>query len=71
MSFAGMSVLYKVQVYGVDKALPLLRHRAGVNFFGGESPFLLNPHVTLALFVLSGLLVLSSSLVLYLYGYGR
>jgi len=62
LAFAGVSVLYKVQVVGAAKSLPLLRT---------PQPFLLNAHVTLALFVLSNVLVLASSLVLYLYGYGR
>ncbi|XP_063223104.1 protein tincar [Bacillus rossius redtenbacheri] len=64
LSFAGMCVLYKVQVYGPAEALPLLPRRA-------ESPLLLNTQVSLALYVLSSVLVLASSLVLYLYGYGR
>lgn len=62
LAFAGVSVLYKVQVVGAAEALPLLRI---------PQPFLLNAYVTLALFVLSSMLVLASSLVLYLYGYGR
>lgn len=70
ISFGGMSVLYKVQVIGADKTLPLLRH-IKLNMLGGESPFLLNPLVTVALYILSEILVLSSSLVLYLYGYGK
>ncbi|XP_049962031.1 protein tincar, partial [Schistocerca serialis cubense] len=63
LAYAGVCVLYKVQVVGAAEALPIL----GSN----ESPFLLNPLVTLALYVLSSVLVLASSLVLYLYGYGR
>jgi hypothetical protein len=62
LAFAGISVLYKVQMVGAAESLPLLRT---------TQPFLLNAHVTLALFVLSSILVLASSLVLYLYGYGR
>ncbi|GLV44477.1 tincar [Carabus blaptoides fortunei] len=72
LAFAGMSVLYKVQIIGAWKALPLLRHYPdGMSPLGGKSPFLLNPHVTLSLFCLSSLLILSSSLILYLYGHGR
>lgn len=71
-----MSILYKVQMIGPAKALPLLRHHSdkGISMFinsSTNSPFLLNPQVTLSLFLLSGFLVLGSSLVLYLYGYGR
>ncbi|PSN54783.1 hypothetical protein C0J52_02015 [Blattella germanica] len=61
LSFAGICVLYRVQVLGAAEALPL----------PPQQPFLLNAHVSLALFVLSSGLVLASSLVLYLYGYGR
>ncbi|XP_063974705.1 protein tincar isoform X2 [Diachasmimorpha longicaudata] len=85
MAYAGMSILYKVQVVGPQKALPLMRHRTVhptpvpsssaqrviSNLFGDNSHFLLNPHVTLALFTLSSLLVLCSSMVTYLYAYGR
>lgn len=35
------------------------------------TPFILNREVTLALYVMSVVLILVSSLVLYLYGYGR
>ncbi|KAL0269560.1 UNVERIFIED_CONTAM: hypothetical protein PYX00_007252 [Menopon gallinae] len=66
ISYAGMSVLYKVQVVGAFEALPLLKKAHSIG-----SPFLLDNYVTLGLFVLSSLLVLSTSLVLYLYGYGR
>lgn len=41
------------------------------NLFGDNSHLLLNPHVTLVLFALSSLLVLCSSMVTYLYAYGR
>ncbi|XP_068085891.1 protein tincar [Anabrus simplex] len=70
VAYAGLCVLYKVQVLGAKEALPMLHCRMNQNAEGG-SPFLLNTHVTLALFVLSNVLVLASSLVLYLYGYGR
>lgn len=61
--------LFQVQIVGATKALPLLRHQQGVA--SGASPFLLNPQVSLALYLLSTLLVLASSLVLYLYGHTR
>ncbi|XP_069698499.1 protein tincar-like isoform X1 [Periplaneta americana] len=64
LAFAGVCVLYKVQVVGAADALPPLPHHT-------QEPFLLNSHVTLALFVMSNMLILASSLVLYLYGYGR
>ncbi|XP_058794885.1 protein tincar isoform X2 [Phymastichus coffea] len=76
LSYAGMSVLYKVQVVGPLKVLPLLRHRSFTtartlsNLFGDRF-FLLNPHITLGIFALSSLLVLCSSMVMYLYAYGR
>ncbi|KAK0161414.1 hypothetical protein PV327_009885 [Microctonus hyperodae] len=84
-SYAGMSVLYKIQVVGPHKVLSLMRHRTtnptivppgGIqriigNLFGDNSHLLLNPHVTLVLFALSSLLVLCSSMVTYLYAYGR
>lgn len=66
LAYAGMCVLYKVEVIGAQEALPILPIPRN-----SDSPFLLNPLVTLALFVLSNVLVLASSLVLYLYGYGR
>ncbi|XP_008202989.1 protein tincar isoform X3 [Nasonia vitripennis] len=84
LAYAGMSILYKIQVVGPMKVLPLLRHRtvptttstlSGIgalsSFFGSDRFFLLNPHVTLGIFALSSLLVLCSSMVMYLYAYGR
>ncbi|XP_023246352.1 protein tincar [Copidosoma floridanum] len=77
LTYAGMSVLYKVQVLGPLKVLPLLRRRAiptasALSNFLGDRIFLLNPHVTLVLFALSSLLVvICSSMVMYLYAYGR
>ncbi|XP_047353410.1 protein tincar isoform X1 [Vespa velutina] len=76
LAYAGMSVLYKVQVVGPLKVLPLLRHRtvataSTISTIFGDSYFLLNPHVTLALFALSSLLVLCSSMVMYFYAHGR
>ncbi|XP_034950828.1 protein tincar isoform X2 [Chelonus insularis] len=84
ISYAGMSVLYKVQVVGPHKVLSPMRHRTFQpasnssriqrmvsSLFGDTSHLLLNPHVTLALFALSSLLVLCSSMVTYLYAYGR
>ncbi|XP_053594611.1 protein tincar isoform X1 [Microplitis demolitor] len=84
ISYAGMSVLYKVQVLGPHKVLNLVRNRVQptpiyssrlqkvvTNLFGDTTHLLLNPHVTLALFALSSLLILCSSMVTYLYAYGR
>ncbi|XP_066586279.1 protein tincar isoform X2 [Prorops nasuta] len=76
LTYAGMSVLYKIQVVGPLKVLPALRHRSAgtastISTIFGDSYFLLNPHVTLALFALSSLLVLCSSMVMYLYAHGR
>jgi hypothetical protein len=77
LAYAGMSVLYKVQVVGPLKVLPLLRHRtvttstSAMSTLFGDRFFLLNPHVTLGIFALSSLLVLCSSMVMYLYAYGR
>lgn len=76
----------QVQVVGAHKILPQMRQhrpvhptasytsgmqRVVASLFGDNSHFLLNPHVTLALFALSSLLVLCSSMVTYLYAYGR
>ena len=61
LAFSGICVLYRVQVIGAAEALPIMP----------QQPFILNAHVSLALFILSSGLVLASSLVLYLYGYGR
>ncbi|KAJ8972556.1 hypothetical protein NQ314_000143, partial [Rhamnusium bicolor] len=69
LSFAGMSILYKVHVLGVWKALPLLKHNSRVYNFGNPTPFLLNSQVTFAMYILSTLLVLASSIVLYFYGH--
>ncbi|CAH1156014.1 unnamed protein product [Phaedon cochleariae] len=71
LSFAGMSILYKVHVVGVWKALPLLKHNSRVYNFGSPTPFLLNSEVTFSLYILSTLLVLTSSIVLYFYGHTR
>lgn len=58
LGFAGISVLYKLQVCG--PALP-----------AGAPGLLLNAGVTAALYVLSTLLIIASALILYLYGHGR
>nr|XP_003703497.2 PREDICTED: protein tincar isoform X1 [Megachile rotundata]XP_012141303.1 PREDICTED: protein tincar isoform X1 [Megachile rotundata] len=78
LAYVGMSVLYKVQVMGPLKALPVLRQQyrtisttSSISTIFGDSYFLLNPHVTLVLFALSSLLVLCSSMVMYFYAYGR
>lgn len=86
IAYAGMSILYKIQVFGPHKVLPLMRQkrvystsahftdglqRIVTNLFGENSHLILNPHVTLALFALSSVLVLCSSMVTYLYAYGR
>ncbi|XP_031368424.1 protein tincar isoform X3 [Apis dorsata] len=78
LAYVGMSVLYKVQVMGPLKVLPVLRQQyrtisttSSISTIFGDSYFLLNPHVTLVLFALSSLLVLCSSMVMYFYAYGR
>ncbi|XP_044018083.1 protein tincar isoform X2 [Aphidius gifuensis] len=86
IAYSGMSILYKIQVVGPHKVLQLMRQRRIyptsmdittniqriiTNLFGDNSHLILNPHVTLALFVLSTVLVLCSSMVTYLYAYGR
>ncbi|XP_061933675.1 protein tincar isoform X6 [Apis cerana] len=77
LAYVGMSVLYKVQVMGPLKVLPVLRQQyrtiytSNISTIFGDSYFLLNPHVTLVLFALSSLLVLCSSMVMYFYAYGR
>ncbi|KOX70133.1 Protein tincar [Melipona quadrifasciata] len=77
LAYVGMSVLYKVQVIGPLKVLPVLRQQyrtisttSSISTIFGDSYFLLNPHVTLILFALSSLLVLCSSMVMYFYAYG-
>ncbi|KOC70395.1 Protein tincar [Habropoda laboriosa] len=84
LAYVGMSVLYKAstdhfQLMGPLKVLPVLRQQyrttvsttSSISSIFGDSYFLLNPHVTLVLFALSSLLVLCSSMVMYLYAYGR
>ncbi|XP_017892290.1 protein tincar isoform X2 [Ceratina calcarata] len=78
LAYVGMSVLYKVQLMGPLKVLPVLRQQyrtisttSSISTFFGDTYFLLNPHVTLVLFALSSLLVLCSSMVMYFYAYGR
>ncbi|XP_075144961.1 transmembrane protein tincar [Haematobia irritans] len=57
-SFAGISNLFKLQIY--SEAQPI------------QNPgLILNATVTLALFLLSTGLMLSSSMIMYLYGHGR
>uniref|UniRef100_A0A1A9VR80 Protein tincar n=1 Tax=Glossina austeni TaxID=7395 RepID=A0A1A9VR80_GLOAU len=57
-SFVGISTLYKLQIY--SEALPIQNHG-----------LVLNATVTLLLFLLSTLLMISSSMIMYLYGHGR
>ncbi|XP_072760070.1 protein tincar isoform X3 [Anoplolepis gracilipes] len=76
LAYAGMSVLYKVQVVGPLKVLPFLRHRtvatmSTISTIFGDSYFVLDPPVTLVLFGLSSFLVLCSSMVMYFYAHGR
>lgn len=57
-SFVGISNLFKLQIY--SEAQPI------------QNPgLILNATVTLALFLLSAILMLSSSMIMYLYGHGR
>lgn len=60
-----MFTMFQVHVVGPSGILSSLPLKFGNHFF------LLNPHVTIALLIFTTSLVLSSSLVLYLYGYGR
>ncbi|XP_025268311.1 protein tincar isoform X1 [Camponotus floridanus] len=76
LAYAGMSVLYKIQVVGPLKVLPFLRHRtvattSTISTIFGDSYFVLDPPVTLVLFALSSFLVLCSSMVMYFYAHGR
>ncbi len=57
MSLGGFSIMYKVQVLGPQNVL----HK--------YEPFLLNTPISLLLFILSSIIVTSSSCVLYMYGY--
>ncbi|XP_063704575.1 protein tincar [Culicoides brevitarsis] len=58
LCYAGVSVLYKHDI--VADRLPM-----------NAPPLLLNGCVTIALFLLAVLLIISSSMILYLYGHGR
>uniref|UniRef100_A0A8D8R8K1 Protein tincar n=1 Tax=Cacopsylla melanoneura TaxID=428564 RepID=A0A8D8R8K1_9HEMI len=71
LSYTGISILYKIHVLGPTEVLPHLQHRLGKFQSKFGTPFVLDRYVTLALFLMTVFLVLSSSLVLYLYGYGR
>lgn len=71
LAYSGMSILYKVQVSGVWKSLPLLKHSTNYLHMTRRTPFLLNSQVTLGLYLLSTLLVIASSLILYLYGHTK
>ncbi|KAK9890752.1 hypothetical protein WA026_012100 [Henosepilachna vigintioctopunctata] len=71
LSYCGMTILYKVQIAGVWKSLPLLKHTNFVLMSNRSTPFLLNAQVTLGLYLLSTLLVVASSLILYFYGHTR
>lgn len=58
LGYAGVSVLYKLQIVG--QPLPL------------QSPTLiLNAVVTISLFIFATVLIVASSMVMYLYGHGR
>ncbi|XP_037816402.1 protein tincar isoform X2 [Lucilia sericata] len=57
-SFVGISNLFKLQIYSQGQPI----QNAGL---------ILNASVTLALFLLSVILILSSSMILYLHGHGR
>ncbi|KAM7359299.1 transmembrane protein tincar isoform 2-T2 [Cochliomyia hominivorax] len=57
-NFVGISNLFKLQIYSEGQQIQ-------------NSGLILNANVTLALFLLSVLLILSSSMVMYLYGHGR
>ena len=57
-SYVGISSLFKLQIYSQLQPIQNLG-------------LILNASVTLALFLLSVLLILSSSMVMYLYGHGR
>ncbi|XP_030768318.1 protein tincar isoform X3 [Sitophilus oryzae] len=72
ISYSGMSILYKIHVANLWTSLPLLQHSPRLyKNFDRATPFLLNAEVTFALFMLSTLLVLASSVVMYFYGHTR
>ncbi|GJQ71262.1 tinc [Trypoxylus dichotomus] len=72
LSYAGVSILYKVQIMGGLKALPFYKHQIAKSVFTHNStPFLLNSLVSILLYILYILLIISSSLVFYLYGHIR
>lgn len=67
----GVLCYLQVHVIGAKEAIPLLSLRLSKWAMRFGTPFILNKEVTIALYVMSVILVLVSSLVLYLYGYGR
>ncbi|KAJ1521188.1 hypothetical protein ONE63_002878 [Megalurothrips usitatus] len=80
LGFLGASALYKVQVFGGREAAAgaaALRAMRGLGPPGppghpdADDALVLSPAITLGLVCMASLLVLASSLVLYLYGYGR
>nr|XP_022917978.1 uncharacterized protein LOC111427199 [Onthophagus taurus]XP_022917979.1 uncharacterized protein LOC111427199 [Onthophagus taurus] len=72
LSYTGVSILYKVQIMGGLKVLPFFKHQLTKSTFAYKStPFLLNPLVSILLYILYILLIICSSLVFYLYGHIR
>ncbi|XP_050303784.1 protein tincar [Anthonomus grandis grandis] len=73
LTFAGISILYKIHVANVWSYLPFLHHHSSTihNNFDKGTPFLLNAEVTFGLYMLSTLLILASSVVMYFYGHTR
>ncbi|KAI4461529.1 protein tincar [Holotrichia oblita] len=63
---------FEVQIMGGLKALPFYKHQIAKSMFTDNStPFLLNSLVSILLYILYVLLIISSSLVFYLYGHIR
>ncbi|CAG9772839.1 unnamed protein product [Ceutorhynchus assimilis] len=73
LSFAGISILYKIHVTNLWTSMPLLQQALPrlYNNFNKLTPFLLNAEVTFGLYMLSTLLILASSVVMYFYGHTR
>ncbi|XP_066245516.1 protein tincar isoform X2 [Euwallacea similis] len=72
LSFAGISILYKLHIADIWNYLPFNQPRLYMTLSpSGLSPFLLNAQVTFALYMLATLLVLASSVVMYFYGHTR
>ncbi|KAL1505371.1 hypothetical protein ABEB36_004954 [Hypothenemus hampei] len=68
LTFSGISILYKIHVADLWQ---LMSSNENNKHFNHPTPYLLNAQVTFALYMLSTLLILASSVVMYFYGHTR